>query len=89
MIGSDSIGLERFDRYADDEQKDSILDEGIEQFYTELGVDTQACVATLAIVSYRIVSTRIVSTEGWGRRLLSRSVLSVGPASPARNLCLP
>lgn len=31
----------RFNRYADGDEKDSILDEGIEEFYTELGVDTQ------------------------------------------------
>lgn len=33
--------MKRFNRYADGDEKDSILDEGIEQFYTELGVDTQ------------------------------------------------
>lgn len=37
------MGCDRFDRYVDSEEKDSILDEGIEQFYTELGVDTQVC----------------------------------------------
>lgn len=33
--------LKRFDRYADKDDKDSITDDGIQQFYTELGVDTQ------------------------------------------------
>lgn len=31
----------RFDRYSDDSEQDSILDDGIETFYNELGVDTQ------------------------------------------------
>lgn len=33
--------IQRFDRYADKDDKDSITDDGIQQFYTELGVDTQ------------------------------------------------
>ena len=31
----------RFDRYADESEEDSMLDDGIQTFYTELGVDTQ------------------------------------------------
>lgn len=31
----------RFDLYSDDSEQDSMLEDGIEMFYTELGVDTQ------------------------------------------------
>lgn len=37
----------RFERYSDADEKDSILDDGIQQFYTELGVDTQARIAKI------------------------------------------
>lgn len=38
-----SVGLcpVRFDRHADEEETDCILDDGIQTFYAELGVDTQ------------------------------------------------
>lgn len=50
----------RFDRYADKDEKDSITDDGIQQFYTELGVDTQVkiqqycrnCTSLVALLSW-------------------------------------
>lgn len=72
------VWFQRFDRYADDDQKDSILDEGIEQFYTELGVDTQVR-TTLAVCMYCmycIVFSGVVVLSVCHRRVASYSSLS-------------
>eukprot|EP00752_Nemacystus_decipiens_P012031 g10666.t1 len=41
-----------FNRYADGDEKDSILDDGIEKFYAELGVDTQDLI--VLIISWKM-----------------------------------
>ncbi|CAN0437652.1 unnamed protein product, partial [Hapterophycus canaliculatus] len=63
-----------FQRYADPEEKDSILDEGIQQFYTELGVDTQDLV--VLIVSWKMEAEEmcVYTREEWQRGMSEMGV---------------
>eukprot|EP00903_Cladosiphon_okamuranus_P007717 g7478.t1 len=62
---------EWFNRYADGDEKDSILDEGIERFYTELGVDTQDLV--VLIISWKMEAEEMcVYSRGEWQRAMSK-----------------
>ncbi|CAM9616275.1 unnamed protein product [Pylaiella littoralis] len=63
-----------FDRYVDPEEKDSMLDEGIQKFYTELGVDTQDPV--VLIISWKMEADEmcVYSREEWRRGMTKLEV---------------
>ncbi|CAM9602689.1 unnamed protein product [Scytosiphon promiscuus] len=63
-----------FQRYADPDEKDSILDDGIQQFYTELGVDTQDLV--VLIISWKMEAEEmcVYSREEWQRGMSTMGV---------------
>eukprot|EP00904_Undaria_pinnatifida_P001651 jgi/Undpi1/11487/HiC_scaffold_30.g13784.m1 len=63
-----------FDRYADESEEDSMLDDGIQTFYTELGVDTQDLVVLLISWKMEAAEMCVYTREEWRRGMSALGV---------------